>query len=194
MGFNSVFKGLRTSVSDVTLHIVEEGLSTMTCRSVNSESDCLMGGGAVWSGRCELKFQRKLASSWSGSTSWCRRNVPLKYPDAHKTTGNDVAQAVVWTVTDGTTSRCSLFDSQRLRVWLLELWNLACAVVSDEEFWSEQTHEGVGSSLLEGCLSLPVECVLAKGHTVNRACFQVLPFCFHSTVSRMLNWYNHWRR
>jgi len=91
-------------------------------------------------------------------------------------------------------SSCSLFDSYRLRIRLLELWNSVCAVVFDKEFWSEQTHEGVGSSLLEGCLSLPVGCTLAKGHTVNHACFHALPFRFHTTVSRMLNWYNHWRR
>jgi hypothetical protein len=30
---------------------------------------------------------------------------------------------------------CSLFDSHRLRIRLLELWNSACAVIFDKEFW-----------------------------------------------------------
>lgn len=99
-----LWNSFRTTVSEVTLDIVEEVLSTMIWRSVNSEGNRLMGGGPVWSGRCEMKFQRKVASSWSGSTSWWRRYVPPKRRDAHKTTRNDVAKAVVWTVTDERTS------------------------------------------------------------------------------------------
>jgi hypothetical protein len=191
----SVFwNSFRTPVSDVTLHIVEEVFSTMTWRFVNSEGNRLVGVapydlvGVNWNfrGNWRLHDQGRRADGDGMFHRNVGTHIRLQGMMCHRRLSEWLQMREPQV--------CSLFDSHRLWIRLLELWKSACAVIFDKEFCSEQTHEGVGPSLLEGCLSLPVECTLAKGHTVNHACFQVLPFHFHSTVSRMLNWYNHWRR
>jgi hypothetical protein len=59
-----------------------------------------------------------------------------------------------------------------------------CAVIFDKQFWNEQTHAGVDPSLLEGRLSLTVECAVAKCHIVNHAFFfQIFPFYFFHSKS-----------